>query len=52
MHVQALRELFQQYGSVINIHLLKDHATGADRGMGFVTMAAPRQAQVRGLCMP
>jgi len=37
---EAVRELFQQSGSVINVRLMKDRQTGRRRGFGFVEVAA------------
>lgn len=34
----AIRELFEQYGSVQSVRLLKDRQTGKRRGFGFVEM--------------
>jgi len=33
-----VRELFEQYGSVYSVRLVKDKQTGRRRGFGFVTM--------------
>lgn len=35
----AVRELFQLYGIVINVRLMKDRQTGRRRGFGFVEVA-------------
>lgn len=40
-----LRVLFAQAGAVTATDVVKDHATGASRGFGFVTMASPADAQ-------
>ena len=37
---EAVRELFQQSGTVINVRLMKDRQTGRRRGFGFVEVAA------------
>ncbi len=37
---EAVRELFQQYGTVVNVRLMKDRQTGRRRGFGFVEVAA------------
>lgn len=37
---EAVRELFQQSGSVVNVRLMKDRQTGRRRGFGFVEVAA------------
>ncbi|WP_419571460.1 RNA recognition motif domain-containing protein [Rheinheimera sp.] len=36
----AVRELFQKFGIVINVRLMKDRQTGRRRGFGFVEVAA------------
>ncbi len=36
----AVRELFQQYGAVLNVRLMKDRQTGRRRGFGFVEVSA------------
>lgn len=35
-----VKELFEQYGNVVNVRLLKDKHTGKRRGFGFVEVAA------------
>lgn len=37
---EAVRELFQQSGAVMNVRLMKDRQTGRRRGFGFVEVAA------------
>ncbi len=37
---EAVRELFQQSGAVVNVRLMKDRQTGRRRGFGFVEVAA------------
>ncbi len=37
---EAVRELFQQSGTVVNVRLMKDRQTGRRRGFGFVEVAA------------
>lgn len=37
---EAVRELFQQSGVVVNVRLMKDRQTGRRRGFGFVEVAA------------
>jgi len=34
-----LQDLFAQYGTVMDVHLVLDRATGRPRGFAFVTMA-------------
>jgi len=36
----AVRELFEQFGNVVNVRLMKDRQTGRRRGFGFVEVAA------------
>ena len=36
----AVRELFQKFGVVVNVRLMKDRQTGRRRGFGFVEVAA------------
>lgn len=37
---EAVRELFQQSGVVVNVRLMKDRQTGRRRGFGFVEVAS------------
>ena len=37
---EAVRELFQQSGTVVNVRLMKDRQTGRRRGFGFVEVSA------------
>ena len=37
---EAVRELFQKFGIVVNVRLMKDRQTGRRRGFGFVEVAA------------
>ncbi len=43
---EAVRELFQQSGAVINVRLMKDRQTGRRRGFGFVEVAAKDAGKV------
>ena len=43
---EAVRELFQQSGGVINVRLMKDRQTGRRRGFGFVEVAAKDAGKV------
>ncbi len=43
---EAVRDLFQQSGSVLNVRLMKDRQTGRRRGFGFVEVAAKDAAKV------
>lgn len=36
----AVKELFQRFGAVVNVRLMKDRQTGRRRGFGFVEVAA------------
>ncbi|MBI2074455.1 MAG: RNA-binding protein [Candidatus Levybacteria bacterium] len=40
-----LRELFSQYGEIVNVELITDRNTGRSRGFGFVTFANAADAQ-------
>lgn len=42
----AVRDLFQQFGNVVNVRLMKDRQTGRRRGFGFVEIAAKDAAKV------
>ena len=42
---ETVRKLFEEYGEVTEIKLLKDQYTGELRGFGFVTMPAKADAQ-------
>lgn len=41
----ALRSLFEQFGEVASVRVMKDKFTGEVRGFAFVTMPADEQAQ-------
>lgn len=41
----ALRQVFEQYGQVASVRVMKDKFTGEARGFAFVTMAEADQAQ-------
>lgn len=43
---EAVRDLFQQSGSVLNVRLMKDRQTGRRRGFGFVEVAAKDAGKV------
>lgn len=45
MTEDALRNLFEQFGEVISVKLIKNHETGELRGFGFVEMADAEKAQ-------
>ncbi len=42
---QPIRELFEEYGNVSEVKLLRDRYTGELRGFGFVTMENDDEAQ-------
>ncbi len=48
---EELRELFGQYGTVLNVRIVNDRQTGRSRGFGFVEMedAAGGQAAIENL---
>lgn len=48
---QALKELFQQYGEVSNVRIIKDKETRRSKGYGFVEMPndAEGNAAINGL---
>ncbi len=41
----ALRDAFERYGEVTDVHLVTDRATGQARGFGFVTMGTNEAAE-------
>lgn len=43
---ETLREMFEQYGPVTSIKLIKDKITGNPRGFGFVDMATGGQEAI------
>jgi RNA recognition motif-containing protein len=43
---QSLRELFEAYGSIQSITLVKDTMTGVSKGFGFVDMPKQGEAKV------
>jgi RNA recognition motif-containing protein len=40
-----VRQLFEPYGDVDNVHIIMDRETGRSRGFGFVEMPESRAAQ-------
>jgi len=42
---QAIRSLFEQYGSVERVSLVTDRETGRARGFGFVEMSVSSEAE-------
>jgi RNA recognition motif-containing protein len=41
----TVRHLFEEYGEISEVKLLKDHYSGELRGFGFVTMPSDDEAQ-------
>ena len=42
---ESVRKLFEEYGEVSEIKLIKDHYTGELRGFGFIEMPSKSEAQ-------
>jgi cold-inducible RNA-binding protein len=40
-----LRDAFAAHGTVVEVNLMMDRATGRARGFGFITMGTPEEAQ-------
>lgn len=40
----ALRDLFNQYGNIDDIKVIKDFETGRSKGFGFITYSTPEEA--------
>jgi cold-inducible RNA-binding protein len=40
-----LQDLFEQFGTVKEIHLISDRETGRSRGFGFVTMGSKSEGE-------
>lgn len=40
-----LREVFEEFGEVANVKVIKDHETGRSKGFGFVEMSDDTEAQ-------
>ncbi|MFP4081161.1 MAG: RNA recognition motif domain-containing protein [Candidatus Aminicenantes bacterium] len=45
MKEESLRELFEQFGEVTSVKIIKDRMTGRSRGFGFVEMAEQEEAE-------
>ncbi len=45
MREDTLKELFEQYGEVTSVNIVKDRMTGRSRGFGFVEMADKDEAE-------
>jgi RNA recognition motif-containing protein len=41
----SVRQAFEQYGAVTDVHLVTDRESGQPRGFGFVTMGTNEEAQ-------
>lgn len=41
----SLRELFEQYGEVVSVKIIKDRVSGRSKGFGFVEMPKPEEAE-------
>jgi RNA recognition motif-containing protein len=42
---EDLRQLFAEYGPVVNVNLINDRETGRSKGFGFVEMKNPEDAE-------
>jgi RNA recognition motif-containing protein len=40
-----LKDIFSNYGDVVNVSLIKDRDSGQSKGFGFVEMGSPSSAQ-------
>lgn len=45
MREDTLKELFEQYGEVTSVNIVKDRMTGRSRGFGFVEMSDRDEAE-------
>jgi RNA recognition motif-containing protein len=45
MREDTLKELFEQYGEVTSVNIVKDRMTGRSRGFGFVEMSDKDEAE-------
>ena len=48
-NAEEIRDLFQAYGEVEDVHLITDRDTGRLRGFGFVSMASGGNAAIDAL---
>ncbi len=42
---QHIRELFEAFGEVASVRIIKDFSTGASKGMGFVVMTYEQEGK-------
>ena len=42
---EALRTLFEQYGNVLSVKIIKDKFTGSSRGFAFVEMSSTEEGE-------
>ncbi|MCP4135687.1 MAG: RNA-binding protein [bacterium] len=45
MSEESLRELFEEYGEVSSVKIIKDRESGRSRGFGFVEMSSSDEAE-------
>jgi RNA recognition motif-containing protein len=45
MTEDALRELFEPYGEVVSVKIVKDRFSGRSKGFGFVEMASKDEGE-------
>ncbi|HEU0036534.1 MAG TPA: RNA-binding protein [Kofleriaceae bacterium] len=43
-NAEGVRQAFQEFGTVSDVHLVSDRETGRSRGFAFVTMGSPEEA--------
>src|SRR5215211_2798104 len=43
-NAEGVRQAFQEFGTVSDVHLVSDRETGRSRGFAFVTMGTPEEA--------
>jgi len=42
---KELKDIFSQYGTVVDVKVITDRITGQSKGFGFVEMASEKEAQ-------